>query len=295
MTGDIQHDKDGRMKKKEGRDRVEDIRLIAADLDGTLLNADSEVSSRTAEVLKRAKEAGVILAAATGRPYDSLPETVRSSESIEYAITSNGSGIYHMRGRKRLYANTMSMDTVERLLKLLAEYPCPLEVYIDGTPYAEDRYLDDPTAYGLSGRSAEYVKATRHACDDIPALLHDHADCVDGIDIVETDQQLKDEIRARARDIPDLYITASLSHYLEFAAGSVSKETALRELVRMLGIERSQVMCFGDGENDSEMLQYAGTGVAMGNASEQLKDLADRITESNLEDGVARAIERWVL
>jgi Cof subfamily protein (haloacid dehalogenase superfamily) len=272
-----------------------DIRLVATDLDGTLLDGNSELSPKTLEVLKRADEAGIIFVAATGRPYEALPEPVRESRYIQYAITSNGTAIYRMSDRKRLYSNSMSRDNVEELLALLAGYPCPLEVYIDGAAYAEARYYADPMAYGIPERSAAYVRKTRRSCDDVPALLRENIDRVDGIDIVSPDPTLKDEIRAKAAHLPDLYVTASASHYLEFAAGSASKRTALNELAGMLGLVPSQVMSFGDGENDSEMLEFAGVGVAMGNASPLLIEYADRVTGSNLEDGVALAIERWVL
>ncbi len=280
------------MHEKKETDR---IRLIASDLDGTLLNEYSELSARTAEVLKRAKDAGIVIAAATGRPYDALPGCIREPGVIEYAITSNGTAIYRMSDRSRLYSNTMSRDNIESLLRLLEEYPCPLEIYIDGAAYAQSGYLKDPTAYGIPERSAAYIRATRHACADIRALIRDNAGQVDGIDVIVTDSGLKDEIRARAMQLPDLYVTASVSHYIEFAAGSVSKAAALKKLADMLDIKPEQIMSFGDGENDREMLSFSGIGVAMGNASGQLYECADRVTESNAQDGVAEAIERWIL
>ena len=83
-----------------------------------------------------------------------------------------------------------------------------------------------------------------------------------------------------------------MPHFIEFAAGSASKESALQVLTRQLGITSAQVMAFGDAENDAEMLSFAGIGVAMGNAAEILKQIADMVTASNAEDGVAQTIEK---
>ena len=99
-------------------------------------------------------------------------------------------------------------------------------------------------------------------------------------------------LREAAGKIPDLYVTSSAPHFIEFAAGSASKESALRVLTQLLGITSAQVMAFGDAENDAEMLSFAGIGVAMGNAAEILKQIADMVTASNAEDGVAQTIEK---
>ena len=270
------------------------IGLIALDLDGTALNSSGVLSPGTRQALERAADAGIAVAAATGRAFGALPADLFKTRAFTYAITSNGTGIYRLADRERIYSNLMSEQNLSDLLTVLRAYPCPMEVFIDGTAYADARYVRDPLSFGVSERSATYVKATRTPAEDIPALIRANIHRVEGMDIIVTDQELKKEIREQVTRIPDLYVTSSISHYLEFAAGGATKESALAHLAGGLGIPREQIMAFGDGENDLEMLQFAGIGVAMGNACGLLKEAADFVTGTNDEDGVVFAIEKLV-
>lgn len=110
-----------------------DIRLIALDLDGTLLNEKGLLTSRSARALTCAHEQGIFIAAATGRAFCALPTDVRALPAISYIITSNGTGIYQMPEEKRIYTNAMSRENLEQLLPLLDTFSCPIEAYIDGT------------------------------------------------------------------------------------------------------------------------------------------------------------------
>lgn len=272
-----------------------DIRLIALDLDGTVLNSNGELDAHTCDVLCRAAQMGIVIAAATGRAFYALPDVIRRMSAFTYAITSNGTGIYRISDGDRLYTNPMSADNLDHLLPLLRDYPCPMEVFIDGIAYGDRNYVEHPLSFGISRHSADYVQATRTPHDDIPALIRQNYSRIEGMDIIVTDQLLKKEIRSKAERIPDLYVTSSVAHYLEFAAGSASKETALRFLCSSLGIASDQLMACGDGENDLEMISLAGMGIAMGNACEALKAAADYITDSNDACGVANAIEAFAL
>lgn len=269
-----------------------DIRLIALDLDGTLLNEKGLLTSRSARALTCAHEQGIFIAAATGRAFCALPTDVRALPAISYIITSNGTGIYQMPEEKRIYTNAMSRENLEQLLPLLDTFSCPIEAYIDGTAYASADYVENPEAFHLPPRSCAYVQATRRPCPDMGQLIRSSSAPVEGISAVLTAPEARAALREAAGKIPDLYVTSSAPHFIEFAAGSASKESALRVLTQLLGITSAQVMAFGDAENDAEMLSFAGIGVAMGNAAEILKQIADMVTASNAEDGVAQAIER---
>lgn len=269
-----------------------DIRLIALDLDGTLLNEKGLLTSRSARALTRAHEQGIFIAAATGRAFCALPTDVRALPAISYIITSNGTGIYQMPEEKRIYTNAMSWENLEQLLPLLDTFSCPIEAYIDGTAYASADYVENPEAFHLPPRSCAYVQATRRPCPDMERLIRSSSAPIEGISAVLTAPEARAALREAAEKIPDLYVTSSAPHFIEFAAGSASKESALRVLTQLLGITSAQVMAFGDAENDAEMLSFAGIGVAMGNAAESLKQTADMITASNAEDGVAQTIEK---
>ncbi len=272
-----------------------DIRLIAADLDGTVLNGRGELDERTREAFSRAAASGIAIAAATGRAFCALPQAIRQVPSLEYAITSNGTGIYRLSDGACIYSNPMTTDNLDRLLALLADYPCPMEAFIDGIAYADRRYVDDPLSFHIPERSVSYVRTTRTPIDDMGALIRRHYGRIEGMDIIVTDTALKKEIRQAAERIPNLYVTSSVSHYLEFAAGTATKKTALEFLISRLNISPEQVMACGDGENDLEMLAFAGLSIAMGNAPDYLKEAADYVTDSNDACGVAKAIEKFIL
>lgn len=269
-----------------------DIRLIALDLDGTLLNEKGLLTSRSARALTCAHEQGIFIAAATGRAFCALPADVRALPAISYIITSNGTGIYQMPEEKRIYTNAMSRENLERLLPLLDTFSCPIEAYIDGIAYASADYVENPQNFHLPPRSCAYVQATRRPCPDMERLIRSSSAPIEGISAVLTAPEARAALREAAEKIPDLYVTSSAPHFIEFAAGSASKESALRVLTQLLGITSAQVMAFGDAENDAEMLSFAGIGVAMGNAAESLKQTVDMITASNAEDGVAQTIEK---
>lgn len=260
---------------------ISNIRMIALDLDGTALNSAGELSCKTQQVLKQISDAGIVIAAATGRAFGALPYDLFQSKTFSYAITSNGTGIYRLSDKKRIYSKLMSQQNLSDLLELLSQYSYPMEVFIDGTAYADSRYVANPLAFQVSERSAAYVKATRTPIDDIPAFVLANRDRVEGMDIIVTDMTLKKVIREQASRIPNLYITSSVSHYVEFASKGATKETALAYLANQCSIPPEQIMAFGDGENDLEMLSFSGIGVAMGNACALLKEAADYITGTN--------------
>ena len=269
-----------------------DIRLIALDLDGTLLNEKGLLTSRSARALTCAHERGMFIAAATGRAFCALPADVVALPAISYIITSNGTGIYQMPEEKRIYTNAMNRENLEHLLPLLDTFSCPIEAYIDGIAYASADYVENPQNFHLPPRSCAYVQATRRPCPDMERLIRSSSAPIEGISAVLTAPEARAALREAAGKIPDLYVTSSAPHFIEFAAGSASKESALRVLTQLLGITSAQVMAFGDAENDAEMLSFAGIGVAMGNAAEILKQMADMVTASNAEDGVAQTIEK---
>lgn len=240
-----------------------DIRLIVLDLDGTALNSRGILEERTKDALARRPPPAQQLPQPPGRALSALPREIRKIPSLEYAITSNGSGIYRLADGTRIYSNPMTADNLHRLLALLADYPCPMEAFIDGIAYADRRYVEDPLSFRIPPRSAEYVRATRTPCGDMVSLIRRNCHRIEGMDIIVTDMELKKKIRSLAERIPNLYVTSSVPHYLEFAYGTATKKTALAFLISRLGLSPGQVMACGDGENDLEMLAFAGLGVAM--------------------------------
>ena len=164
---------------------MQQIKLIALDLDGTALNDKSHLPDYTREVLEQAAETGIRLVIASGRAYSSLPEEVLNLKGLAYAITSNGAATYDMKKKERSFAFPMEENKVEALLDLLNEEPeTAIEVFWEGNPYASRDFLDHPTAYGAPERAVPYLQRTRTPVPDILAFVRNHRKELDALDLI---------------------------------------------------------------------------------------------------------------
>ena len=272
-----------------------DIRMIALDLDGTTLTSDRKISRRTREVFERCREKGVHVVVSTGRVFTALPEDVKAIRGIEYAITSNGAHINEIASGKSIYDDYLSAAAVDEVAKLYRELDAEIEVFFDGQAFIAEDYYNDIREHGLEYRSAEYVLWSRRPVSDVAALMLSNRDRIENVNFCFSSIEALEQNRAAVTAIPEATITSSFQTNLEVGGPNTSKKKALIELMKRLGIEREQLMCCGDAPNDIQMIEYAGLGVAVGNAWGGTKDHADYITGTNDEDGVAQAIEKFVL
>ncbi|MBR0400542.1 MAG: HAD family phosphatase [Mogibacterium sp.] len=272
-----------------------DIRMIALDLDGTTLTSDRKISRRTREAFERCREKRVHVVVSTGRVFTALPEDVKAIRGIEYAITSNGAHINEIASGKSIYDDYLSAAAVDEVAKLYRELDAEIEVFFDGQAFIAEDYYNDIREHGLEYRSAEYVLWSRRPVSDVAALMLSNRDRIENVNFCFSSIEALEQNRAAVTAIPEATITSSFQTNLEVGGPNTSKKKALIELMKRLGIEREQLMCCGDAPNDIQMIEYAGLGVAVGNAWGGTKDHADYITGTNDEDGVAQAIEKFVL
>lgn len=271
------------------------IKLIALDLDGTTLTDDREISPRTINAFIECEKRGIHVVVSTGRTYSTLPENVTEAPGLEYAITSNGAHINRIKSGEAIYDNFLEASAVEEVAKLKEATGAYIEVFIDGIAYTDQSYYDDVKENGCSYRSAEYVLWSRHPVPDVTQLMLQNKEKIENVNFIfETLEQLEMH-RPKIEAMANATITSSFPNNLEVGGPTTSKKTALIELMRMLGVDRSELMCCGDAPNDVQMIEYAAVGVAMGNAWGGTKDHADYITDTNDNDGVAKAIEKFAL
>ena len=267
-------------------------RLIAFDLDGTLLGSDGRISERTKNTLELAAQRGIHLAIASGRPFTALPEELFHLPWLRYAITSNGSSIFTMADGRRIFSRDMRPETAAAVLDIAEEAAFPWEIFIDGTGYAPAPYVRKASDFGAPARANAYVSRTRVPVDDMSAFARNSLAKIEGINMIVPDPVRKAALQQELAGIPQLYITSSVSHYIEMADGSVSKSAALKALAERLGLTMQQTVAFGDSLNDLDLIRSAGTGIAMANALPQLLEAADDHALSNDADGVADYIEK---
>lgn len=271
------------------------IKMIALDLDGTTLTSKREVTQRTLDAFSKAAAKGVHIVVSTGRPFTSLPENIKEVPSIEYAITSNGAHINKIATGESVYDSFLSEAAVARIAEIFKTMDVQLEVFFDGQAFMDADFYEHIKKYGCEYRSAEYLLWSRKPLEDIAGVMLANRDRIENVNFSFRTTDLLEAARDTIMAIPEATITSSFPNNLEIGGPGTSKKAALIELTGRLGVDRSELMCCGDAPNDIQMLEYAGLGVAVGNAWGGTKDHADYITDTNDEDGVAKAIEKFVL
>lgn len=270
------------------------IRLVALDLDETTLRTGGNLSEYTRHALEEADRNGIQIVAASGRAFSALPKAVTDLPFVEYAIASNGANIYEVKTGKRVMAKFLEKEAAGRILDIAREEGLLVEGFIDGVPYSQRNYVEDTDRLNRTGRNARYVQSTRRPVEDIFAFLR-QAKCLDSINLLVEEQERKPAVRKRVEEeVKGIYLTTSADVLLETANKDAGKGPALRELAKMLRIDREEIAAFGNAENDIDMIRFAGTGIAVANAAEEVRAAADEVTESNDEDGVARWIMRYL-
>lgn len=271
------------------------IKLIALDMDGTTLNSAGRISPGNRAALERAAGEGVRIMVATGRPRSALPKDALAIGAIRYALTSNGARITDLQSGDTVYENCMSPLAAERSVELLKNYNYVIECFIDGVAYIQKWYYDEVERSRSSFRSVDYILNTRNPVEDIYGFILSHRDSIENININFDDISEKPAMREKLLTIPEATITSSFNHNLEIGGATTSKADALEHMCGIFGITRDEMMAVGDSPNDIAMLKAAGIAVAVGNAKDEVKAVADYVAPSNNDDGVADAIDRFVL
>lgn len=269
------------------------IRLVALDLDDTTLRADSSLSDATRDAICELAALGVEIVIASGRAFAALPQVMLELGVVNYAITSNGAAINRVPDGSRIHSRTLSERAARAALAVIPEHFI-LEVFVDGTPYSDRRYVEDPVRFGCRPTLIEYIQSTRKPTEDVRAFAFANISGLDSINIVSSPEDRKTLIPAIAAAADDICITSGGRHLLELVDHRAGKGAALCELCRMLGIDRSQVISFGNADNDVDMIKFAGIGVAVANSDESCLAAADIVTASNHDDGVAQILREII-
>ena len=270
---------------------MNDIRIIALDLDGTLLDSDKKLSPANRAALKAAAEAGIEIVPSTGRMYHAMPEAVRSLPFIHYAITINGALVLNVKTGEEMYSCNISNNDALQLCKALKPFPVLFDCYWNSRGFAGKEQYEHAEDYIADFHSLKMMKELRSPVEDLEEFLADGAKCPQKMQVFTKDSVLREEfLHSLAERFPQFAVTTSLPENIEINNAETDKGRALLGLAEKLGFERSQTMAFGDGLNDISMLSAAGIGVAMGNAHPDVKKIAARVTADCDHDGVAIVI-----
>lgn len=272
-----------------------EISLVATDLDGTLLLQNKHISKRTYDVLKKANENGVHVVIATGRSFSALPESIFKIDGMRYVVTSNGANIIDLKDNEVIYKNCIDAAQIPKIIDFLKGRPYILEVFTGGKAYMSKSDYDKFRSRTIDFRPIEYVLQTRIPIADIFEFMSKNASAIENININFDSLSDKPKAYEELLKFDNITVTTSFDFNLEIGGNTTSKGDALNFLTQMLGLTSKNVLSIGDNPNDSSMLGFSEIAVAVENAHEDIIKLADHITSSNDEDGVAKAVEKFVL
>ena len=265
-------------------------KLIALDMDGTLLNAEGKISPRNKNAIAAAIAQGTRVVLASGRPLEGMEwalQELNMTSHDDYVACYNGSLVYQVAERNLLRSQTLTGHDAKQLAGLAAELGVHVHAFSmrAGLITPQHNYYTDHEAK-INGLTITEVDFSTLADDE--AILK--------VMFIDEPAKLATAISQLAAVLHDQYtISQSAPFFLEFLHLDSHKGIAVQAIAERFNIKADEVICMGDAGNDRQMLAYAGLGVAMANATADVKAIANYITTSNVEDGVAQVIEKLVL
>ena len=274
-----------------------DIKMVGLDLDGTTLKYGDVLSERSLGAFRKAKEKGAHIVIATGRTGRSLPPVLFEVPEIEYVITSNGAHIIRLEDMRTIYEDIIKPEDVSIVVEKARAMGYVFEAFVDGTAYIDKLVYEgmqkNPEQYKY--RDVEYVLRTRTPVDDIYSFTESQADRIENISITFEGEDDRRRILNELGEVDGLTLTSSFPNNVEIGGSTTSKAQALIYLLDMLNLTTENLMTCGDSPNDGKMIELAEVGVAMADSHPYILGIADYVTDTCFEDGVAKAIERFVL
>lgn len=282
-------------RRRKERDITLSIRLIAIDMDGTVLRSDRTISQRTMDDLEKAIAQGIWVVPCTGRVHNNLPEPIQKLQGVHYVVSSNGANVADLDKDEVIYRDLLKMDKAVRILQELHRRGHARLIYFEGKSYMQQSDLDIVGKF--EDKESEMMRFYRERqifVENICAFVQQNGD-VEKIFVPYLDQEQENSLWKWLEEHEDVTVTSSVKGNIEINEGTANKGSGLKWLCDRLDIDASEVMALGDQKNDEGMLRYAGYSVAMGNAVPEMKAVARYETDTNDNDGVAKAIERYAL
>lgn len=268
-------------------------KIIACDMDETLLSSDASICRRNIEAIAKAKAQGVKFVPCTGRGFRSVEGVLKTlnlfDEAGQYVIGFNGASITENKGHRSLFWDPIPFDLADRIYRKSASYGLCMHIYTRDTVYISGVTPDEKDF--LRGRMA-YVPTAEKTLDFLRGKEE-----VCKLIIMHTDYSRLQEIHAEMKPLlDDITVSFSSNRYIEFMHKGVTKGVALLKLAAMLGVEPEETMAIGDNINDIEMLQAAGLSVGVHNLNPLIRQYCNVVTDATNNDGaVGEAIETFVL
>lgn len=271
-----------------------EYKMIGLDLDGTLLKDDKSIDTKTKEYLETLSANGVHIVPITGRPLSGIPDCVRNIKGVDYIISNNGSKTVLNSTNETLFSLAMDNATSKRVIESVKQTGAIFEVFLNHYGYCEKFVFDHYKKVYTGTVLGDYIFSSRKQVDSLLSLFDDKNTEADEVFIICKDNDDREIIKAQTNKISGIQYCMLADRFLEITKKGTDKGTALELLCNHLKIELNKVIAFGDGENDLQFLNKAGTAVAMGNATDSVKAQADIITDTNNNQGVLKALKNLI-
>ncbi|MGL5983593.1 MAG: Cof-type HAD-IIB family hydrolase [Cetobacterium sp.] len=261
------------------------MKSIALDLDGTLLNSEKNISEKNITTLKKMYNKGIEIYIVTGRMYSATESIIKKIDLPLIAICYNGAKVIDSKNNEVIFEETLSDEIVKILIEISRKRNGHLNLYQDEKWFVENNQNWQTDYY----RKNIGLDAVQNNFDDFESYKMTKALFIDErVNLLEIEKEIKNRLGDR------VHLTYSQERYLEVLNKDVNKGKTLKSILSQKNLLIENCIAFGDANNDKEMLTMAGFGVAMGNAEENLKKIAQFITDTNDNDGVSKFLESYI-
>lgn len=265
-------------------------KIIALDMDGTLLNDQKVITGRTKEALIKAREKGVKVVLASGRPVDGLKKYLSELNLIsdeEYVLSFNGSLVQKVKSEEVLYEIGLTGKDLHYL------YDISKNLGVNIHAFSSTKGLIAPKISKYTEVEAELNGIDINVCDFSEIAEDEH---IVKVMLIDDEKIIERVIKELPEEVNEKYkVVRSAPYFLEQINKASGKSVGLAALAKYLNVSKDEIIAVGDAGNDLDMIEYAGLGVAMGNAADCVKEVANYITSDNNNDGIAEVIEKFIL
>lgn len=282
-------------------------KLVAIDLDGTMLNQYGVITQKTKEAIKKVQEQGIEVVLASGRPIDSMKTIAQEINSEKYFISGNGAIIYDIAKDEIIYENTLKKQKVLDIIKICEENSIYYNIYTEKDIIAKNLQYNTLYYHKENTNKEEKEKTHINIVENIYNYILNTNQKIVKITICDSNQVIFNSIMRKLKEIDEIEIL-DVSHmskkvirqgteevsieyfFTEVSAKNVDKWNALEFLKDKMNIQTQQVVAIGDNINDKKMIENAGLGIAMGQSHPIIKECANKVVASNTEEGVSQAL-----
>lgn len=285
-------------------------KLIAIDLDGTLLNSYGEISKEDKEYIKKLVEKGIKVVLTSGRTNSAMENFAEELEANQYMICGNGATIYDLQNHKNIYNQYLSKEKILQIANMAEENSIYYNIYTENSIITKTLNYNTLFYYNENIKKPDSKKTSIEIVEDIPKYIENlNTKSFLKVTVCDDELMIFNRIMKKLKQIKDIDVL-EVSHmsrkiikygteekhiqyyYTEISNKNVNKWNAIKHLINQLSILPEEVIAIGDNSNDISMIENAGIGIAMGNSAPYVKQCSDLITEDNNSSGVSKALKK---